>query len=282
MPRTPASYPRPFVLVLNGPGSGRILPVRDGEEVRVGRAADAHLHVPGDEVSRDHVRIRNVAGEVWLEDLGSRNGTLLNGRHVERSKLADGDTIQVGSRTVLKVRLTDRTPPRPREAPLAHRDHATDLLDGSYLDQRVASEAAYAERCQHPLALLVLRVDPPTRSRELLDKVARRLEQGIRSEDVLTRLESSSFGILCRGLDEAGALRLARRLRRAFAPPDPKPGRWLALEPSPTLSIGVASLDVAPPDELLGAADSAARRAQDEGGDRVALARAPWPRGTTR
>lgn len=66
----------------------------DGE-VRVGRSADCELTIDDSRVSRQHARL-NVAGEqLTLEDLGSANGTLVNGqRLVGSTTLANGDELQ--------------------------------------------------------------------------------------------------------------------------------------------------------------------------------------------
>jgi pSer/pThr/pTyr-binding forkhead associated (FHA) protein len=62
----------------------------------VGRRPDCDLRIPLSEVSRKHCRIIKDGDTVTLEDLGSSNGTLHNGKRIVESLLAPGDTIQVG------------------------------------------------------------------------------------------------------------------------------------------------------------------------------------------
>ena len=73
-------------------------------ELTVGRAGSANIALPGDSfASSRHARIWTEAGSLWLEDLGSTNGTTLNGRTVAaRTQLNPGDRVQIG-RTVLEV-----------------------------------------------------------------------------------------------------------------------------------------------------------------------------------
>ena len=53
-------------------------------------------------MSRRHARIVISHGKVKLEDLGSKNGTLLNGKRIARSRpLSDGDEIQIGPKTMV-------------------------------------------------------------------------------------------------------------------------------------------------------------------------------------
>ncbi len=53
------------------------------------------------EVSRRHAAIREHGGGVAIEDLGSTNGTFVNGERVERSRLHDGATVRVGNTDVV-------------------------------------------------------------------------------------------------------------------------------------------------------------------------------------
>jgi DNA-binding winged helix-turn-helix (wHTH) protein len=72
-------------------------PLSDGE-ILVGRDRDCTVRIDSASVSRHHARIVFSDGQARLEDLGSKNGTLVNGRRVEqRIRLEDGDEIRVGS-----------------------------------------------------------------------------------------------------------------------------------------------------------------------------------------
>ena len=72
----------------------------DKREVMLGRDPDADVRLTADEflmVSRRHAVVSTAGeGEVWLEDLNSFNGTLLNGRRVSRERLNSGDVIRLG------------------------------------------------------------------------------------------------------------------------------------------------------------------------------------------
>jgi hypothetical protein len=73
--------------------------------VVLGRGAEADLRIEDSGVSRRHAEIRSVGGaEHELTDLGSTNGTFINGNRVARQRLADGDRIELGG-----VTLTYRT-----------------------------------------------------------------------------------------------------------------------------------------------------------------------------
>jgi pSer/pThr/pTyr-binding forkhead associated (FHA) protein len=82
-------------------GRKQVLPIRSAEAV-IGRAAGCSVRIPSSQVSRRHCRLR-VSGEgVTVEDLGSVNGTYLNGELVTgEPALTSGDQLSVGPVTFL-------------------------------------------------------------------------------------------------------------------------------------------------------------------------------------
>jgi hypothetical protein len=63
----------------------------------IGRAADNDLQIDNLAVSDHHARLYAEGQKVMIEDLGSLNGTSVNGAHVQRTALRDGDNIQIGN-----------------------------------------------------------------------------------------------------------------------------------------------------------------------------------------
>jgi FHA domain len=100
--------------VTRGPAAGERLEV--GRELTVGRAQSGVAGLGGDpELSRTHARFwRAAGGELIVEDLGSANGTFVDGERIDRpAVLGVGDTVQLGA-TTLAVRST-----RPASSPSA-------------------------------------------------------------------------------------------------------------------------------------------------------------------
>jgi hypothetical protein len=81
------------VLVVDGPGTRHELST--GRNV-IGRGTEADIRLPDTGVSRKHVDVVLEGGTATVEDLGSTNGTLVNGRRISRQPLADGDVIRIG------------------------------------------------------------------------------------------------------------------------------------------------------------------------------------------
>jgi len=77
---------------LSGEHFGRSIPLH--ASLSVGRADDATLRIPLDGISRQHARLTPAGDEVLVEDLGSANGTWINGKRVTRAQAVHGDEIR--------------------------------------------------------------------------------------------------------------------------------------------------------------------------------------------
>lgn len=87
------------VEIIDGPGAGTRIPFKSGRMI-IGRS-DADLVVEDRKISKKHAVIEAYSrNNICIRDLASTNGTQVNGIHVSRSKLSDGDLIKVGSVTL--------------------------------------------------------------------------------------------------------------------------------------------------------------------------------------
>ena len=66
------------------------------DRLTVGRRPDSDVFLDDVTVSRDHAVLVRRAGEYYLDDCGSLNGTYVNRRRIESHRLTDGDELQVG------------------------------------------------------------------------------------------------------------------------------------------------------------------------------------------
>ncbi len=95
-PLPPVLPPGAVLRVTAGPAAGLEI-VLDGRPLTIGRAADADVVVNDPLVSRRHARLAPRSGRLVLTDLGSTNGTIVNGQAVRESVVGPGDRIQLGS-----------------------------------------------------------------------------------------------------------------------------------------------------------------------------------------
>ena len=122
--------------VISGPEAGRVVVV-DGEIV-IGREG-ADLTIPDTELSRRHAVVRPEGQGVIVEDLGSTNGTFVDGRRITAAVTLSGTaTIRVG-RSEISLELSVAAP--TRAAPVAHADQATRATDVPVADVDDATRA---------------------------------------------------------------------------------------------------------------------------------------------
>ncbi|MBA2664657.1 MAG: FHA domain-containing protein [Bradymonadaceae bacterium] len=80
--------------------SGLVYLPTDKPVVSVGRGLDNDVVLDGPQISRHHARIIRSEGQLFLEDLGSANGTFIEGERIQRACLEPGQTVSFGSYTI--------------------------------------------------------------------------------------------------------------------------------------------------------------------------------------
>lgn len=90
--------------ILSGRGAGRSREITRGGRISIGRSESSLFQIVEEGVSRKHCWVENKGDRVVLRDLGSSNGTYVNGEKVNASLLGSGDEVRLG-RAVLKVTL---------------------------------------------------------------------------------------------------------------------------------------------------------------------------------
>lgn len=87
------------LIVVQGRPEGKVIPLV-GPQFKIGRGETCHLRPNSEQVSREHAEFSITADAVTVRDLGSRNGTLVNGKALtEPCPLKDRDLVQVGPLT---------------------------------------------------------------------------------------------------------------------------------------------------------------------------------------
>lgn len=117
----------------------------------IGRGSECHLILPERQVSRQHALVTNEGGKYTLHDLGSKNGTHLNGIQVKgQAPLSDGDEIQIALAVKLVFVGSDATLPLTFD----HTTHTEKLV----LDSEQRSITINGESLDPPLSLAQFRL----------------------------------------------------------------------------------------------------------------------------
>ncbi len=114
----PRAGGRSYVLrFISGKYQGGEFPVAPEKQILIGRSSDLDMVLVEDMVSRKHARITMQSDQIWIEDLGSTNGTFVNGEKIKRAHLKEGDRVLIGT-SILKLIAGDA----PREGLDAKRE----------------------------------------------------------------------------------------------------------------------------------------------------------------
>jgi pSer/pThr/pTyr-binding forkhead associated (FHA) protein len=130
--------------VVDGPNAGQVIRVEDGKFL-IGRESDCQLRLVSSIVSRHHCVLRRDDYTVRILDLGSMNGTFVNGREVNGEVvLCHGDLMHVGD-LMLRISIRDASPSADQAAESTGDEDAaqrtTAMLDGSTVSTPDPSKA---------------------------------------------------------------------------------------------------------------------------------------------
>ena len=261
-----------------GAALGRVFPLIRGEVI-VGRAPKSGVALLDGEVSRQHVRIQVEEGRVQVEDLGSTNGTRVNGELVRGSvDLRAGDRLAIGGH-VLKLVFLDPLERAFHETllDLSTKDPLTGLANRGSALAELQNRFGLSLRYDRPLSVVVCDLDHFKRVNDtfghgagdfVLNTFGERLLSTLREADLAGRIGGEEFLMVLPETDLSGARPFAERLLKAIASmPIPLPSGGLTL----TCSLGIAERTATDLEagQLLARADAALYRAKAEGRNRV-------------
>jgi two-component system, cell cycle response regulator len=274
---------RAYLVVLAGASVGEMYKV-EGDKTVIGRGQKAQVRLLDDGISREHAQVVIEGNRIYLEDLGSTNGTFCNGLKVDRRELADGDKILVGSTTILKFTYHDNLDEifQKQMYESALRDGLTKAFNKKYFTDRLESEFTFAIRHQSPLVLVMFDIDHFKKVNDtyghqagdlVLSELSTLLTAALRAEDVFARYGGEEFAVICRGTDLTQASIVGERMRKAV---ENHRFTFEGTHIPVTISVGIAGLpDAAVKDatDLVARADKALYQSKHGGRNRVTIHR---------
>lgn len=229
--------------------------------VSIGRSEEADVTIEDDDASRLHCEVVAHPAGVMLHDLGSTNGTRVNGQKVTQHLLSDGDHIQIG-RSVFRFTRANHVEAHYFDEMfrLTNTDPLTGAYNKRYFLSMLERELARAERYQRQTALLMLDLDHFKKVNDTFGHVAgdavlveavKRIGAELTSEDLLARFGGEEFVVLLDQTTLVEAAQVAERIRASVAAtPVLHAGATIPV----TTSIGVSGLQ-----EIAGADDAPSR-----------------------
>ena len=280
---------RPALVFLRGELLAVPIPL-EREQVTLGRALEADIRINDSRASRLHARITTEHDQTTHEtryclfDLGSTNGTILNGKRIERAVLQDGDKFEVGDQLIRFEMLDeiDREFQQQIHRLLVH-DELTGLLTSKSFFSELRREAARAEAENMPFCVLMMDIDHfkdvndtygHLAGSETLEEVGAVVKKSLRAGDVGARFGGEEFAAFLLDADYAQGMIAAERVRSAIEKhgfPAARRGTEDVPTHHITISIGVAAYpeDGRDPIQLVEMADSALYRAKRNGRNQV-------------
>jgi two-component system response regulator AtoC len=228
-----------FSLLVYYRDGSSLVPLAPGASLVVGRARPADIAIRDRSLSRQHARFELTDGVVWVEDLGSTNGTSVNGKRVGRVRLAPSDRVSLGS-----VLVALHAPDDPDETP---QSHGLDSHDSflTRLEQQLGNSRTFGR------PLTVMMVQAARRKGGHVSGWSPRLRRHVRAADAIALYGPCEVIIFLAETGQRDALAQAEQLESSRPRSEPQ------------LLYGLASYprDGSSADELIEAARGALRQA---------------------
>ncbi len=272
------------LMVISGSSAGKMFKVDEAQELVIGRAKECEICLPEEGISRAHAKVeRDTAGNVFIIDLDSTNGTYFNGSRISRHILRDGDKIQVGSTTILKFSYQDTLEEsfHQNQYEQAIRDGLTGCYNKRHFKSKFVEEFAYALRHNESMSLILLDIDHFKHVNDtyghpagdmVLREMAKVIQTTLREEDTFARYGGEEFAIILRAQNDPRAYVAAERIRRAV---ETFKFIWEGTRIPVTISLGIATVtrgNFNAPQEMLQQADEFLYKSKRGGRNRTTSA----------
>lgn len=216
--------PTPYLTILYPRELFRKIPLQ--ERAVIGRGQEADIHFDDELISRRHCEIHYDGTQLYLRDLGSTNGTFMDGKEIQSCTFNPKNRIQAG-RMIFKVDFSSSS--EDSSELVSFEEATTDKLTGTlnslaFFDLAVG-EIAFAKRNKSEVHLLLLEPDHfesiykskgNLAGENILKEIARVLQLEKQDHDLLARFENEIFILLFSGISPDHAFQRAEHLRAAI------------------------------------------------------------------
>jgi two-component system cell cycle response regulator len=274
----------PVLILIRGGLQGKKFSLQGNNRFLMGRDKGVEIQVDDANVSRQHAQITRQGDKVYIEDMGSRNGTFVNDENIgtEKRELGKEDMIKLGS-TVLKylpagqletlyhINLTNA----------AYMDKLTGLYNRKYISEVLEVEFKRARALHSPLSVVMFDIDNFKKINDtyghdggdyVLQELGKQVKaSGLRERDLAGRYGGEEFMVVLSNSGADQAMELAERIRKRIEQNEfVYDGKRINV----TVSMGVSDVKAGMVDykDVYRASDKALYKSKHNGKNQVTLA----------
>lgn len=274
----------PILILIRGSLQGKKFSLAGAQKYLLGRDKSVEIQIEDANVSRQHAQITREGDKMYIQDLGSRNGTFVNDENIggERKLLEKEDMIKLGG-TILKylpagqletlyhINLTNA----------AYMDKLTGLYNRKYISEVLEVEFKRAKALHSPFSVILFDIDNFKSVNDtfghdggdfVLSELGAQVKaSGLRERDLAGRYGGEEFMVVLTNSNEGQAHEVAERIRKKIEAHEfVYAGQRIPV----TISIGVAALkkDFAESGDIYKASDKALYESKRNGKNRVTIA----------
>ncbi len=219
----------PILRISRGTETGRHFILRDQQNFNIGRSNECFIVTPDASCSRKHAEFFLASsGDVFVKDLGSTNGTAVNGVRITAPKLLEvNDLIQVGDNTefVYEQMRKSEAEAQVEIYEKATRDALTGIYNRQFFEDNIIAIIKRRNAEQSGMGLIIFDIDHFKKVNDtyghpvgdaVIKEVGRRIPTMIRGDDIFARIGGEEFAIMLRTNDEALVAKMTERIRKVI------------------------------------------------------------------
>ena len=265
------------LVMIHGERLGRCF-IIDREPFVIGRSSACEIRLIDDSISRRQCSIIPTSEGIFVEDMGSKNGTFVNGQRIRKHKLETKDQILLG-RTIFKFLTGDdiESSFHTEMFRLATIDNLTGAYNKQQFEKEISKQFSRFYRSKHPFSMLIFDIDHFKQINDtyghiagdrVLEQLGTLISENIRGENSFFRYGGEEFIVMMPDQSLEDAVTAAERIRHLVEETSFEYEEHVL---SITISIGIAEIQqsFASPEELLKLADERLYLAKEKGRNRT-------------